>query len=370
MVHIRSLLGGGPISEDKERIAEAFKKRGVSEVIWNITNECNLKCRHCYVDAGLERPSNELSKEEAIRLANEIGELGVPLLFLTGGEPFLRKDLFDVLSVIKDYDVKVVLSTGGHVLNREAIKKIAKYRIRYLAVPIYGPEEFHDIYVGVKGAFNKVVEAVEMAKKEGIEVCVKTLIAKETLRYARYVIEISKQLGSKIVYLCDLINVGRASRKYHERVERVEWRRLASYMLEEALSNEDMEFDIGAHPSLAPYIVKKLEEIGCNTDKVLKRLKTRSVCPVGRGLIAINASGDFLPCNFIQEFKVGNFRNMSLREAANVLSELGSRDKLKGKCGSCTYRDICGGCRAKAYVYYKDIMAEDPSCVMYRDEIR
>jgi len=171
--HVRSLFLGGPLAEIGRRTLEAFQQRRPSEIIWNIPNRCNLFCKHCYVAADFHQAEAELTTHEALDLVRQIGEAKVPLLFLTGGEPFLRPDLFQILAKAQGYGIRVVMSTNGLLIDDAAAASLARFDVDYVAISLYGPEAFHDDYVGAAGSFRRVVENIGRLRRHGIKVGVK-----------------------------------------------------------------------------------------------------------------------------------------------------------------------------------------------------
>lgn len=365
MSHVRSLFFGGPLSEIGARTLEAFQARRPSEVIWNITNSCNLYCQHCYVNADFARSKNELTPEEAIDLVRQIGESRVPLLFITGGEPFTRPDLYAILAKACEYGTKVVVSTNGLFIDDAAANKLVKYNVDYVAVSLYGPEKFHDEYVGARGSFRKTIENIARLKQREIKVGIKTTVTAATFPYFFDVVQVAKDLGSGLVYACDLIASGRAVPMKEQRVTNAQWLQIADFIVQDVLGSPQggLEYDIGALPSLAMVILQRLNALGVDTTNAEKRMRIKSACPVGKGLMGINSEGDILPCSFVQDYNVGNIRDLGLKGAIERLFELGEAP-VTGRCGDCGLVTLCRGCRVKAYHDCNDVLGEDRSCLI------
>lgn len=366
MSHIRSLFFKGPLSDIGEKTLEAYQKGRPSEIIWNITNKCNLLCKHCYVGADCHKAENELSHEEALDLARRIGEAKVPLLFVTGGEPFMRKDLYDILAIAKEYGVRTVMSTNAVLIDDAAADKLVEYGVDYVAISIYGPEKFHDEYVLVPGTFKRVVSNIKRLQERGIKVGIKTTVNAATFPYFFDLIDVAKSLGATLIYPCDLISSGRATDPHHQRITKEQWQQIADYMLDDVINNEEgIEYDIGAMPSIAPYIAERLIKMGLkeNAEKGFTRMRIKHACPVGKGLMGINSEGYVLPCSFAQDYHIGNIREISIEEAARRTFELGDVP-VTGKCGSCKYIKMCRGCRVKAFHSSNNIYGEDEFCML------
>ena len=353
------------MNDVERRCRKAYENYGVSSVIWNVTSQCDLNCRHCYIGDEVDI-SQELDEDEAQGLVSQLGEIGVPLLFLTGGEPLFREDIFDILKSCQENDIITVLSSNGLLLNQEKVNELKRYGVHFNAVSIYGPPKIHDEVVGRPGSFNKIIQGVKNCIENDIQVCFKTVVSNYTYEHLPYIIEKGSQLGVKAFYLCDLIDTGRAQGYDLWRITDEQWRKLAEFLFQKVIMGGEAELDIGACPSIGPLAIQYFREQNYNVEHALKRLNSMSACPVGQGYISINASGDVLPCNFMQDYSLGNIRDKPLPELAQkpLMESLACQKDLKGRCKDCKYKHLCGGCRAKAYVKTGDITQEDHTCIM------
>jgi len=368
MVHLRSLFKDQKMSDIEERCRKAFQKYGVSSILWNVTYQCDLKCKHCYV--GNQKKEEELNTKQAKKLISTIGEMNVPLLFLTGGEPLLRKDIFELIELCKKYDITTVLSSNGLLINKEVARKLRRYNIHYIAVSVYGPPPIHDEIVGLPGSFDKLMENAKACISEGINFCFKTVVSTYTYDHIPYIFEEGNELGVKSFYICDLVETGRAQNRPSWRVPRDKWLKLAEFLFNQVDSEGEAEVDLGACPSLAPLAIEHFKKKNVNVSHALERLTDLSACPIGKGSLGISARGDILPCIFMQDFSVGNILKDDLRTAAfhPVIQSIAKKNELKGICGSCEYKQQCGGCRAKARTTAGDINDEDFTCLLNAPE--
>lgn len=370
MSHLRSLYFGGALEAISQKTLKAFQEHRPSEIIWNITSRCNLKCRHCYADCDLNTLPQELSTAEALNLLDQMAEAGVPLLFVTGGEPMTRPDFWELLARAQTHGIRVVLSTNAILIDDAAADRLVTYDVDYVATSLYGPPAFHDEYVGVPGAWAKTTSAVKRLQKRGVKVGIKTTVTTSTLPYFYEVWQTAKDLGCGLLYACDLVETGRAGSSdfasvgRESRISKAEWRQLADFMIDDILKDpyHGMEYDIGALPSIAIYAQKKLQKLGLDVKKGVDRMKIKSACPVGKGLMGINAEGGILPCSFVQEFSVGNVRDLGIRGGAEKLFEIG-RTPVEGNCGACEAAELCRGCRVKAW-HDGNLMGGDRTCIL------
>ena len=354
MVHLASTSGRAWLADIERRCLRAYEEHGVGEVLWLLTGNCNLRCVHCYVEA----PSayDELTTTEALKVAREIAELGVPIVFLSGGEPLMRRDLFEILSALNEHGVLTVLSCNGQLLDRGVVRRLRRCGVQLVAVPIYGPPQLHDRLTGVEGSFKRVVDAIKACVSEGVDVCVKTLVTSLNYAHIPSLLEMCIDMGVKAFYICDLVDVGRARPLKGSRVSPAQWRRLLDHLVELTRRFKVEVIDIGAMPSAAPYLI---ERFGAPRNAI-------PGCPAGRGFIAIKPSGKVSPCNFLLEVEVGDLRSTSLEEVVRssaILERLRSPRGFKGPCGECRFNELCGGCRAKAYLS-GDLEGSDPTCLL------
>ncbi|MDP2401036.1 MAG: radical SAM protein, partial [Actinomycetota bacterium] len=181
MAHVRSLFfNEGPLTAIEDKAVKAYTLGRPSEVIWNITNRCNLLCDHCYMAADGHAKPDQLTDEETIEIIRQMGESKVPLLFLSGGEPMMRPNFWEMLDEARKYGIQVTISTNATLVDRDVAKRLKTAGVSYIATSLYGPDEFHDALVKVPGTRKRVVEAIKILREEGVGVAVKTAVSKDT----------------------------------------------------------------------------------------------------------------------------------------------------------------------------------------------
>jgi len=372
MAHVRSLFFKGPLDTVENRAVKAYKLGRPSDVIWNITNRCNLLCDHCYMAADGHTRPDELSDDETIALVRQMGERGLPALFLSGGEPMMRSNFWEILELARSLDIRVTVSTNCTLMDRDAAKRLRAAGIDWIATSLYGPDDFHDAMVRVPGTRRRVIEAIKVLREEGVGVAIKTAISVDTWPHIYDLIAEAKQLDVGLLYFCDLITAGRSEGEDDGRITPEQWRELGDFIIDDILSEDStMEWDIGAMPSFIPYVAEQLTARGIDVSNGLERLKTISACPVGKGHMNINSEGGIMPCQFAQDWTIGSVREMSLQEAVSELYALDQQES-KGVCApeACDYSRICRGCRAKAWQRTGDPMAEDVTCLLLAETDR
>ncbi|MGB4441597.1 MAG: radical SAM protein, partial [Coriobacteriia bacterium] len=369
---VRSLFFDGPLAESENKAFRNAQLGRPSDIIWNITNRCNLLCDHCYMAADGHALPDQLSDEETIDLVKRMGEAGVPVVFLSGGEPMMRPNFWEILAEVNAQGVRPTISTNCTMIDEASAKRLAEYGVRWIATSMYGPAEFHDAMVGVPGTHARVVRAIKSLRAEGVGVVLKTALSVDTWPYIFDIIRMAKDLDCGMIYICDLITAGRSEGEDDSRVSVEQWRELADYIVQDMLDPEmKFEYDIGAIPSVIPYIAEQFIANGMDVSKGLERLKTISACPVGKGHMNINSEGGVMPCQFAQDWVVGNIREMSFAQATEACYQIDLRES-EGQCApeNCEYSRICRGCRAKAWQRTGNAMAEDTTCILHPGEQR
>lgn len=366
MAHVRSLFFEGAASESENKALAAAKLGRPTSLIWNITNRCNLLCNHCYMSADGHELPDQLSDQECMDLVDRIGEAGVPVVFLSGGEPMMRPNFWEILEAVNAKGVRPTISTNCTFITPETADRLKENGVRFIGTSMYGPAEFHDAMVGVPGTHAKVIEAIKTLRERDIKVVLKVALTKETWEFIFDIIQMCKDLGCSMIYICDLITSGRSDGDDDLRVSVDQWRELCDFIVDDMKDPEcTLDYDIGAIPSIIPYIAERFMSEGIDVTKGLERLEIFSACPVGKGHMTINSEGGVMACQFAQDWTVGNIREVSFADATNRLFEL---DKLesKGQCApdQCDYSRICRGCRVKAWQRTGDCMEEDITCIL------
>ncbi|MDR1775573.1 MAG: radical SAM protein [Actinomycetes bacterium] len=369
MAHVRSLFFTGVASESESKAQEAKRLGRPSSLIWNITNRCNLLCSHCYMAADGHVKPDQLTDTDAYEMIDRMHDAGVPVVFLSGGEPMMRPNFWEILSRINAAGVRPTISTNCTYVTADAARRLHDNGVRFIATSVYGPREYHDRLTRVPGTYDKVIDAIRHLRAADVKVVVKTALTRETYPYIYDIIAQAKELDCSMIYICDLITSGRSAGEDAMRVTTEQWRELCDFIVDEVADPENtFEYDIGAIPSTIPYIAEQLMARGIDVSKGLDRLTIFSACPVGQGHMTINSEGGVMPCQFAQDWTVGNIHEISFDEATGRLYELNAADST-GQCApdACDYSRICRGCRVKAWQRAGDPLVEDVTCILNPD---
>ncbi len=349
-------------------------------VVWNITHRCNLKCKHCYENAGRAAP-DELSTQQVSDGLGALSRAGVPTIAFSGGEPTSRPDMIEIVRMAKDLGMFVSMASNGYGLNDPA--KVREYKeagLSFVQISLDGPEpSVHDRFRGVNGAWDKAVTAIENCINEDIIACVSTTVTRHNADEAEEMLRLATTIGVKWIMLYNFIPTGRGKDIIDMDLDPNQRRKL----LELAFHTNSTELQVlSTAPQYAP-VAKELSACGMGAsfvpthfynpsyenDKIGQLAEFVGGCGAGRFYMAIEPNGDMYPCVFLPHdppLYLGNLVRDDFDQIwkkNEVLQVLRNKDLLEGSCGKCENRYICGGCRSRAYAYFGDLKAPDPGCV-------
>ncbi len=349
-------------------------------VVWNITRECNLACRHCYLGAMARPAEDELSGAEARAFMDDLAELGVPLLAFSGGEPLARPDVFELAAYARSRGLPTLLSTNGTLITPETARRIREAGFSYVGISIDGTEETHDRFRGKKGAFREAVEGIRNLQAEGLRVGLRITVTRLNFDDLEGVFDLALREGVPRVTVFQLVYAGRGKELLDWDIEREARRQLISWVLEKSLllSREGREVEVVTADNYADgvYLYRYIRHAQPErAGEVRELLRLQSGCRAGERLLNVDFRGEVHPCPYWQSRSLGNVRERKLseiwRDSSNPFLQT-MRNKafyLKGRCGRCLYRSVCGGCRVRAEMAYGDPLAEDPACYLEEAEI-
>lgn len=324
-------------------------------VSWNLTRKCNLLCPHCYIEsipADLKPENQELTTKEVRLVIDELSYLNDRLmLILSGGEPMLREDIFDIVEYANQAGFITVMGSNGTLFKKEDLRTLKYAGLKGLGVSLDSTKsECHDRFRGFTGAWRKAVRALSEAREAGIETQMDVTLTEENNREMDNFLELAHSLSVKAINFFFLVCTGRAMKtEITEHNYQAALRKIANF------SRTETRLLVKAR--CAPHIYRILYEDGFPITE-----GTRG-CLAGTNYLRIDPEGNVTPCPYMS-MTLGNIREKSLTaiwEDAPYLKQL--REKgYKGRCGICEYIEICGGCRARALIEKNDFMAEDPLC--------
>ena len=322
-----------------------------SLVSWNLTRKCNLQCPHCYMEGGTAE-ERELTTDECLALIEEMTDLGTEMLILTGGEPLLRRDIYQIAQTASDAGMWVVMGTNGVLVNEHVADKMVECGVKGVGISIdsIDPQK-HNSFRGGPNAWEYSVRALDICKRKGLEVLVQTTVMDFNRDEIPELMAFARELGAWSFNLYFLVQTGRGQ-KMNDLDPGV-----TDAMLREMVDHQDDYRPMLVRSKCAPQFKQIAYEMG-------RGGLESGGCMAGTQYCRITPSGDITPCPYMTVV-AGNVRDQSLAgiwTASPVLRDLRDRTKLQGRCGACEFNELCGGCRCRAQAAFGDYLQEDPSC--------
>ena len=340
-------------------------------VVWNYTNACNLHCRHCYQKAG-EPLKDELSTEERLGVVDQLIHEDVVFLALSGGEPLLREDIYEVAKRASDEGIFVSMATNGTLLTKKRVEKLVKYGVKHVQVSLDGATpQIHDAFRGVSGAWDKTIRGIKNSVGSDLMTTIATTITRQNYNDFDKIVALAEKLKVDQLVIYNFIPTGRGKEIIQTDI---------TPSMREKLLHREYDLLAGGFDlvTTAPQLARICVSSSENGPMAMGHFASREFdsrlrmaadfiggCGAGRTYCAIQPNGDVTPCVFMP-IVVGNLREADLEEIwrnSDVLKSLRVRDDLKGSCGKCKYRYLCGGCRARGHAYFGDFKASDPGCI-------
>ncbi len=327
-------------------------------ISWNLTKRCNLKCDHCYLDASeLEGTAGEIPAEEALRIVDQIaGYSPGAMLILTGGEPLLRPDLYDIAKRASDGGLSVVVGTNGTLIDDAAAKRLRASGVQGVGISLDSifPAS-HDEFRGLRGAWEKTVGAIDALKDNGLEFQIQFTVTKRNYDEIPDLIKMASDKGAKAANVFFLVCTGRGQEMTDISPEQYEG--MLNY-----LADAEAEYagKMMVRARCAPHFLRVVHQRSPDSS-VMKG--ATSGCIAGTGYFRITPEGDVTPCPYMPG-SVGNIRRQPLSEIWESSATFQSlrNPQYNGKCADCRYNEACGGCRARALSSSGDMLGEDPWC--------
>jgi len=331
--------------------------------VWEVTGACNLHCIHCHAVSGRPSP-DELTTDEGKRLIDMIAaESEFRTLVYTGGEPLVRRDIFELLRHSQRAGLSNIIATNGTLIDEETAFKLKDHGVVCNAISLDAADpSIHNRIRNRPDAFELALRAIEATKKAGILLQINTTAMEYNMEDLPNLIDFADRYGAGIMLMYQLVAVGRG-----EIIETATLKKNANKRLSELIAEKQRECDMIIEPVAGPQYWPHLLEKG--DIRGGGRLDLAGMvfhgCAAGRGFVYVKANGDVWPCPFV-EVSGGSVREKSFHRIyheSRLFQDLRNREeRLKGLCGECRYKTVCGGCRGRAHAYTGDYLAEDPRC--------
>ena len=336
-------------------------------LIWNLTNACNLFCQHCYSAANTSR-NGEISIDEIKKQIPYLKEAGVKVLILSGGEPLIREDIFDIAQLFNENGFVTTLSTNGLLINEKNIDQIKK-QFSYVGISIDGDEETHDRFRGMKGAFRRSMESIRLVKDSGIKVGIRFTLSSMTEKALPFIFSLAEKENIPKVYISHLVYSGRG--KHLSQAEKERYRKHVEFIIDKSFEyvEKGISIDVVTGNNEADAVVlyhKFKEKYPEKAELLYQNLKRWGGNQAGVRIFDIDYRGYVKPDTYFP-YKIGNIYEKNFYDIVNsngLMTKLRQHPRpVKGRCANCRYLEICNGnSRSRAYAVYGDIFAEDPDC--------
>ncbi len=350
--------GGHPGSGDG-------KNNTLRLVAWETTRRCNLKCKHCRAVAEDHPYDNELDTKAALRLMDQIREVGTPIIILTGGEPLLRDDIFDIAAYGTKIGLRMVMAPNGTLITPESAQKMVDSGIKRISISLdAATAEAHDDFRGVEGSYAHALKGIELAKSVGLEFQINTTITQANLEEIPKILALAEELGAVAHHIFLLVPTGRGKYILDSAIDARQYEETLNWFYDQ---REKTSLQLKA--TCAPHYYRILRQRAHEEGKKITfeshglDAVTRG-CMAGTGFCFISHTGRVQTCGFL-DVTCGDITQQTFKEVwddSPVFNEMRDFSKLKNSCGICEYKRVCGGCRARAYEATGDYLEEEPLC--------
>jgi radical SAM protein with 4Fe4S-binding SPASM domain len=369
-----------------ERAGEIIPEKACERrpiVVWNITRRCNLKCVHCYNDSGLSRDSNEPTTEEAKAILDDLAQFAVPSVLFSGGEPLMRRDLFELIGYAGQSGLRTVISTNGTLIDAGVAKKIKQQAVSYVGISLDGIGRINDKFRGVEGAFEKAVRGVRSCQDAGLRVGLRLTLTGRNIQDLKRLFDFFEEEAVERACFYHLVPSGRGRAIAGEDLTHTQSRNAIEMILARTKYFRDCgrETDIltvDNHVDGLYLYLKLLAEDSDRAADVWKLLTWNGggLYSSGVGIGCIDFNGKVHPNQFWGHYDLGDVHEKPFSEIWTdpdepLLKGLRNRRKyVKGRCRLCKFFDACGGSlRVRADLHFGDPWAPDPACYLTNEEV-
>ena len=350
-------------------------------VIWNLIRRCNLACKHCYATSADIDFEGELSTEEVYAVMDDLKAFGVSVLILSGGEPLLRPDIFDISQRARDMGFYVGLSSNGTLIDESNIDAIDRVGYDYLGVSLDGMRDTHDRFRRKQGAFDESIAGIRLARKAGIKVGLRFTLTQDNAAELPDLLQLMQDEEIDKFYLSHLNYAGRGNRNrdsdLHHRMTREAMDLMFETCWQDVQAGIKREFVTGNNDADGVYLLNWAERnIPEHVEALQRQLLRWGGNSSGVNIANIDNLGTVHPDTMWWDYSIGNVRERPFSEIWQdttdpLMAGLKSAQRpLEGRCASCKHLAICGGnSRTRAWQLTGNPWAEDPGCYLSDDEI-
>lgn len=321
-------------------------------ISWNTTNACNMYCKHCYRDAGA-KAADELNTDEGKTLIDQIAGAGFKIMIFSGGEPLMRDDIFTLVNHARERGLRPVFGTNGTLITSKVAQKLKDSGAMAMGISLDSTDpEKHDQLRATPGAWQGALNGMRACREAGLPFQIHTTVMDWNMNEVEKLTDLAVEIGAIGHHIFFLVPTGRAVDIEEESLRAEQYEDL----LQRIMKKQD-EVKIELKPTCAPQFMRIAAQMGIKT-------RFSKGCLAGISYCIISPKGIVQPCAYLN-IPAGNVRDKPFGDIwreSEIFKNLRT-ENYSGGCGSCGYKKICGGCRARAYYYHNDYMAEEPWCL-------
>lgn len=336
-------------------------------LFWETTAACNLRCAHCRAEPAGAEAREEFSTEEAFALLEDVASFARPIIVLSGGEPMVRGDIYDIASHGTKLGLRVVLATNGTLIDPQNARRLKESGIQRVSVSLDGPDALsHDRARGVTGAFDAALSGIESCSSAGLQFQINSTVTLSNVDSLPRILDLAVGLGAVALHLFLLVPTGCGR-------ELADSEMLSAQQYEQVLNwiyDASKQDTIHLKATCAPHYFRVMrqrsrrEGLTSATGAHGMDSATKG-CLAGSAVCFVSHEGEVYPCGYFP-LPAGSVRTSSLEqiwERSDLFKRLRDPSLLEGKCGICEYSRVCGGCRARSYAETGNYLAEETCCV-------
>jgi len=338
-------------------------------VFWETTAGCNLECSHCRrLDVSRELMRTDLTPTEGKRLIDQIAETGRPVLIFSGGEPLMRPDIFELATHARNRGLMIALASNGTLIDEPMARTIAQSGFDRVSISLDGADaDTHDRFRMQTGSFDRAIAALAHLRTLGVQTQINCTVARHDKDQIEAVLRLAEQAGAAAVHYFLLVPVGCGEQIADDQM-------LDAKEVEDRLrliDNLQQTTSLQIKPTCAPHYYRVIRQQAREQHRPRSGQTRQSAlhtmtrgCLAGIGVCFVSHEGKVFPCGYLP-LEAGDVRRTSfgaIWRNSELFHALRDFSRLTGKCGICPFRNVCGGCRARAFYEFADYLAEEPFC--------
>jgi len=352
-------------------------------LFWETTAACNLACVHCRrLDVSCKLSQDDLNTEQALRMIRSLPKTGRPILVFSGGEPLMRPDLLELAAQATKVGLPIALATNGTIMDETLAKSIIDVGFQRVSMSLDGPSPAtHDVFRGIEGAFDSTIRGFKTLRHAGMSMQINTTVTQRNVNHLDEMYQLALDLGADALHMFMLVPVGCGMTLSDDiKLNPDEYEDALNWIYDRSVENK-----IHIKATCAPHYFRVLRQRskkdGRPTPGSLRSghlgghpglpgaggthmTAMTKGCLAGQSVCFVSHTGQVFPCGYLP-VACGNVKDTAFPEIwanSTDFKKLRDPNQLQGKCGACEYKQVCMGCRARAYAGSHDFMAQEPEC--------